>query len=136
MISIKAIIFSNYKIYEVYRSHPWRHGYPLDIRQITGGYPPSGLRVPEAVLFLFAELDNVVTISDYQHYCIIYSNNTGYIVSKFQKKFSFLQNKTLDDAHKIKRQGKVLRWGRSEREREFGRSVSRNKRTIRSCLIN
>ena len=38
MISINAIIFSNYMICEVYRSHSWRHG-----------YPPSGLRDPEAV---------------------------------------------------------------------------------------
>ena len=37
MISINAIIFSNYMICEVYRSHSWRHG-----------YPPSGLRDPEA----------------------------------------------------------------------------------------
>ena len=35
MISINAIIFSNYMICEVYQSHPWRHG-----------YPPSGLRIP------------------------------------------------------------------------------------------
>ena len=38
MISINAIIFSYYMICEVYRSHSWRHG-----------YPPSGLRDPEAV---------------------------------------------------------------------------------------
>ena len=37
MISINSIIFSN-NICQVYRFHPWRHG-----------YPPSGLRVPEAV---------------------------------------------------------------------------------------
>ena len=32
MISINAIIFSNYMICEVYRSQPWRRGYPADIR--------------------------------------------------------------------------------------------------------
>ena len=32
MISINSIVFSNDMIFEVYRSHPWRHGYPPDIR--------------------------------------------------------------------------------------------------------
>ena len=36
MISINVIIFSNYMFCEVYKSHPWRHGYPPDIRQISG----------------------------------------------------------------------------------------------------
>ena len=37
MISINVIIFCNNMFCEVYKSHPWRHG-----------YPPSGPRVPEA----------------------------------------------------------------------------------------
>ena len=36
MISINVIIFCNYMFCEVYKSHPWRHGYPPDIRQISG----------------------------------------------------------------------------------------------------
>ena len=47
MFSINAIIFSNYMFCEVYRSHPWRHGYPADNQRISGGYPSSGFRVPE-----------------------------------------------------------------------------------------
>ena len=42
---------SNDMIFEVYRSHPWRHGYPADIRHPVGGFRrpvPSGLRVLEA----------------------------------------------------------------------------------------
>ena len=50
MISINVIIFSNYMFCEVYRSHPEGSGgnrfHPADIRRISGGYPPSGLRVP------------------------------------------------------------------------------------------
>ena len=38
MISINAIIFSNYKLCEVYRSHPCRHGYPSDIRPPDRGF--------------------------------------------------------------------------------------------------
>ena len=51
MISINAIILPNYMICEVYRFHPWRHGYPADIRHPVGGFRrpvPSGLRVLEA----------------------------------------------------------------------------------------
>ena len=29
--------------------HPWSQGYPVDIWQMTGGYPASGLRVPEVL---------------------------------------------------------------------------------------
>ena len=47
MISINVIIFCNYMFCEVYKSHPWRHGYPPYIRRMTGGYPPSGWRVLE-----------------------------------------------------------------------------------------
>ena len=35
MISKKVIIFCN-MFCEVYKSHPWRHGYPPEIRQISG----------------------------------------------------------------------------------------------------
>ena len=35
MILINAIIFSEYMICEVYRSHPWRHWYPPDIRRTS-----------------------------------------------------------------------------------------------------
>ena len=48
MISINVIIFCNYMFCEVYKSHPWRHGYPPYIRRMTGGYPQSGPRVPKA----------------------------------------------------------------------------------------
>ena len=50
MISINVIIFSIYMFCEVYRSHPEGSGgnrfHPADIRRISGGYPPSGVRVP------------------------------------------------------------------------------------------
>ena len=42
MISINVIIFSNYMFCEVYKSHPWRHG-----------YPPSGSWVLEAAFCKF-----------------------------------------------------------------------------------
>ena len=35
MISINVIIFCNYMFCEVYKSHPWRHGYPPYIRRIS-----------------------------------------------------------------------------------------------------
>ena len=38
MISINAIVFSNYMIFEVNRYHPRRHGYPADIRPPESGF--------------------------------------------------------------------------------------------------
>ena len=35
MISINVIIFCNYMFCEVYKSHPWRHGYSPDVRRIS-----------------------------------------------------------------------------------------------------
>ena len=34
-ISKNVIIFCNYMFCEVYKSHPWRHGYPADDRRIS-----------------------------------------------------------------------------------------------------